>query len=272
MTLRIGIDYFLISPNDFPAIASAEIPCEIVSARAEHEVRLPVSPNAIMFMEDPEEEQDMREREMHEEFLREAYPEFYTDTRPEWVKDRKPPFFDDGQPDVLFFWLDMVTPNSSDDPDGLRWRFMMPAPERQEWLVNGAIGRWATSRRVWLGGSSDDLLLGPIPRRFEKSPNIFIGFPAASPLDALREVIAAELARLRSMPYPEYLDTRHWQRTRLVALRNASYRCEACGAPRHLDVHHLTYIRRGAELPEDLRVLCRDCHEKEHGIAPKDDE
>lgn len=81
--------------------------------------------------------------------------------------------------------------------------------------------------------------------------------------------LRASQAALRSMPYAEYLTTRHWQQTRYRALQRAGYRCEECRATNTvtLDVHHLTYERRGCERDTDLRVLCRACHDKTHGVA-----
>ena len=59
--------------------------------------------------------------------------------------------------------------------------------------------------------------------------------------------------------------------TRVEVLQRANEHCERCGrfiasgfSP-GLDLHHLTYERAyGDELPDDLMVLCRDCHEGEH--------
>lgn len=74
--------------------------------------------------------------------------------------------------------------------------------------------------------------------------------------------------------YVEYLDSPHWKKTRQQKLEAADHRCERCGAyPKRtergtlggLDVHHLTYERVGHELPEDLEVLCFQCHAVEHG-------
>jgi hypothetical protein len=73
----------------------------------------------------------------------------------------------------------------------------------------------------------------------------------------------AELDRaeeLRAMPYREYLRTPEWQARRAAALHAASHRCQVCNTTGDLDVHHRTYERRGAELDEDLTVLCRPCH------------
>lgn len=69
---------------------------------------------------------------------------------------------------------------------------------------------------------------------------------------------------LRSMPYREYLKTRHWRRLRVVAIKKAKHKCAVCGDTENLNVHHLTYERKGCEKLEDLQVLCRECHENVH--------
>jgi 5-methylcytosine-specific restriction endonuclease McrA len=60
--------------------------------------------------------------------------------------------------------------------------------------------------------------------------------------------------------YVSYLKSPAWQDKRRQALRRAGYRCQACGKRNHLQVHHLTYIRLGHELPTDLVCLCSACH------------
>lgn len=75
-----------------------------------------------------------------------------------------------------------------------------------------------------------------------------------------------DLGDLRSMPYQKYLRSTHWSIVRARALGYADHRCFYCGATDHLDVHHLTYARRGCELDEDLMVLCRTCHAIEHPL------
>lgn len=45
--------------------------------------------------------------------------------------------------------------------------------------------------------------------------------------------------------------------------------CERCGkaicrARWEGHIHHLTYIRQGNELPEDLELVCLDCHGESH--------
>lgn len=72
--------------------------------------------------------------------------------------------------------------------------------------------------------------------------------------------------RLRQEEYRRYLKTDHWKITRAEALRLGHYRCKDCGATANLQVHHLTYARRGHERQSDLVVVCDKCHKKRHGI------
>jgi 5-methylcytosine-specific restriction endonuclease McrA len=65
---------------------------------------------------------------------------------------------------------------------------------------------------------------------------------------------------LKTMPYREYLRTPEWAERRRGALRRAGHTCETCGKDGALHVHHRTYERRGEENPDDLVVLCEDCH------------
>lgn len=76
---------------------------------------------------------------------------------------------------------------------------------------------------------------------------------------------AIVILALREMPYAEYLLTNHWQETRKQRLEKDRYRCVLCPAPAR-DVHHLDYSRRGFEEMEDLRSLCRPCHETAHTV------
>jgi ribosomal protein L40E len=77
--------------------------------------------------------------------------------------------------------------------------------------------------------------------------------------------------------YDKYFELQHWQEFRKqvieVQKKNFGYNCcEKCGASPQkvtretaLHVHHLTYERLGEELFEDVIIICRRCHEKEHG-------
>ena len=73
------------------------------------------------------------------------------------------------------------------------------------------------------------------------------------------------LAELRTMPYADYLQSPEWRERRKQALDWARNACQLCNSPQEpLNVHHRTYDRLGAELPADLVVLCKKCHEKFH--------
>lgn len=68
--------------------------------------------------------------------------------------------------------------------------------------------------------------------------------------------------------YVEYLKTEFWKQTRLSVHDAKGYRCERCGVKAWTathDVHHLTYVHVGAELWEEVALLCRPCHEDEEG-------
>ena len=74
------------------------------------------------------------------------------------------------------------------------------------------------------------------------------------------------LHRLRQEEYRRYLKTDHWKVTRAEALKRGHYKCHDCGSTANLQVHHLTYARRGHERQSDLVVVCDKCHKKRHGI------
>lgn len=78
--------------------------------------------------------------------------------------------------------------------------------------------------------------------------------------------------QLKRMKYrAQYLATEHWRRTRMQALVHANCMCERCGRGEDeviLDVHHKPgHYFLGEEQPDDLVVLCRECHELEHEEA-----
>lgn len=94
---------------------------------------------------------------------------------------------------------------------------------------------------------------------------------AATARPVAEAVDAERLAELRAMPYPHYLRTPEWRRTRAAALLRAGNACSLDVTHTDgLEVHHRTYERLGAELMTDLAVLCHSCHQlhhKEYGRA-----
>ena len=74
--------------------------------------------------------------------------------------------------------------------------------------------------------------------------------------------------------YYEYINSPEWRRRANAAKALAGYRCRVCN--RHADevvlnAHHRTYERLGNEDPDDITVLCRNCHElyELNGRPPK---
>lgn len=64
--------------------------------------------------------------------------------------------------------------------------------------------------------------------------------------------------------YSLYLRSHAWANRRKAAI-GAQHTCSHCGSSSDLQVHHLSYERLGEELPTDLMVLCKNCHEAVHG-------
>lgn len=64
--------------------------------------------------------------------------------------------------------------------------------------------------------------------------------------------------------YAKYMQSPHWKATRSAALLRAGNMCEVCLSTRQLEVHHKNYERLYRELPTDLAVLCKSCHDDAH--------
>jgi len=89
--------------------------------------------------------------------------------------------------------------------------------------------------------------------------------------DALQEFIISCGGEIIEKPfagedrtYAEYLQSDHWKQFAAEAKERAGNRCQLCNADGELHTHHRTYDRLGEELPEDVVVLCADCHAKFH--------
>jgi len=70
-------------------------------------------------------------------------------------------------------------------------------------------------------------------------------------------------ARSANVNYYAYIRSPEWRAKADAAKRRAGYRCQVCNRPSSqvvLNAHHRTYERLGNELPEDITVLCEDCH------------
>ena len=79
-----------------------------------------------------------------------------------------------------------------------------------------------------------------------------------------------KIRRLKRMAYKDYLQTKHWQLVHTAVLKRDQNRCADCGETlehKPLEVHHITYIRRGKENLDDMMTLCRDCHQERHFVS-----
>ena len=64
--------------------------------------------------------------------------------------------------------------------------------------------------------------------------------------------------------YYTYIQSDEWKAKATAAKEAAGWRCQICNRPSsavQLEAHHRTYERLGHERPDDITVLCRDCHE-----------
>lgn len=64
--------------------------------------------------------------------------------------------------------------------------------------------------------------------------------------------------------YEEYIKSQKWREKAEEAKARAGNRCQVCNRSRaevQLEAHHRTYDRLGQEFPEDITVLCRECHQ-----------
>jgi 5-methylcytosine-specific restriction endonuclease McrA len=66
--------------------------------------------------------------------------------------------------------------------------------------------------------------------------------------------------------YDEYLRSEEWANKRALVIERAGGICEGCGEASAVQVHHLTYNNVGEEFLWQLRAICRECHERFHGV------
>ena len=56
-----------------------------------------------------------------------------------------------------------------------------------------------------------------------------------------------------------------WQFASVLAAERCQWRCAGCGYPEDLEVHHkVPLCFGGTSEPDNLVLLCRICHDKEH--------
>lgn len=67
-----------------------------------------------------------------------------------------------------------------------------------------------------------------------------------------------------------YLKSEDWKSFRKEVLQKQYHTCRLCRSKGFaLDVHHLKYKRLWDATVQDVKVLCRDCHNKVHALMKK---
>lgn len=72
--------------------------------------------------------------------------------------------------------------------------------------------------------------------------------------------------------YYTYIKSKEWFDLKIDIIQKRGCLCEVCKKPKNpaaLQLHHLSYKRLFNELPQDLLLICRKCHMKEHGLTKK---
>ena len=71
------------------------------------------------------------------------------------------------------------------------------------------------------------------------------------------------------LPGKRVYNSKRWDAARRLRLYLAKYRCENCGRPGRLHVHHRVPLSHGGEpfRIDNLTALCKTCHEQEHSHA-----
>jgi len=66
--------------------------------------------------------------------------------------------------------------------------------------------------------------------------------------------------------YYKYLNSTEWANIKLDVMQHRGKACELCGSNLNLQLHHKTYENAFEEEPEDLILLCRNCHKEQHKL------
>ena len=64
--------------------------------------------------------------------------------------------------------------------------------------------------------------------------------------------------------YMLYLQSPEWKEFSAKIKEDRNHQCEVCGSRNNLEAHHLTYENLYHENPEDIQILCHQCHERIH--------
>lgn len=88
-----------------------------------------------------------------------------------------------------------------------------------------------------------------------------------SPASKMAKAMKVPAKKNRLAEYKKYMKSITWKLFSDKIKADRGNKCEDCGANGKgvvLHAHHLTYDRFKNELPEDIQVLCKPCHQKKH--------
>ena len=81
-----------------------------------------------------------------------------------------------------------------------------------------------------------------------------------------KKVVIKKYKKPKKSKYFLYLKSNEWANLKIDLFNKRGRICEKCLSTDKLHVHHLTYKNIFKEEPEDLIILCMECHKKEHRI------
>lgn len=79
-------------------------------------------------------------------------------------------------------------------------------------------------------------------------------------IGSLSTMLADLFRNKQPLDYYQYIHSKEWGVKADAAKRRAGGRCQVCNSPKRLTAHHRTYANLGNEKPEDITVLCKECH------------
>lgn len=78
--------------------------------------------------------------------------------------------------------------------------------------------------------------------------------------DEADRLVIASIGAPTAVEYDAYIRSPEWTTRADAAKTRAGGRCQVCCSSRDIQAHHRTYERLGRERPEDIVVLCDECH------------
>lgn len=108
-------------------------------------------------------------------------------------------------------------------------------------------------------------------------PNISMGDRIKAIINPKFEDDSLIAKTISGLSYAEFPTTPYWDVITYYKRSKVGFKCARCGSGTNTQSHHITYAHHGHEhrpevIESDLIVLCKECHQAEHGIANPDDE